>query len=291
MKGYVGVTSREFFMYLANENYIGEVNFWRKDKKNFKVLTKGEPFFFIVKNEKSVKGERALLGMATYERFEVLTVNDAWNKYEQGNGNKDKQSFIEKINTMYEIDINSGQIGCIILSDFKVFNKPVFLSEFGIEFENNIVSGSSKQIGDKEIALIIEHGFSSTKTKMSQLHEGNQIDYTEDDEGFPEGKLKLKQHLAKERNSKVVKLAKARYLKKHNKLICQVCEFDFVDRYGDLGEGYIEGHHTKPISEMVENETTKVKDIALVCANCHRMLHRKRPWLTINELKEILVRK
>ncbi len=61
-----------------------------------------------------------------------------------------------------------------------------------------------------------------------------------------------------------------------------------MERYGEIGDGYIEGHHTKPISEMSENEQTKVEDIALVCANCHRMLHRKRPWLSITELKNLI---
>ncbi|WP_232713355.1 HNH endonuclease [Bacillus xiapuensis] len=62
-----------------------------------------------------------------------------------------------------------------------------------------------------------------------------------------------------------------------------------MEHYGEIGEGYIEGHHIKPISEMVDNEVTKVEDIVLVCANCHCMLHRKRPWFSINELKNLLV--
>lgn len=39
---------------------------------------------------------------------------------------------------------------------------------------------------------------------------------------------------------------------------------------------------------MAEGEETKIEDIAIVCSNCHRMLHRKRPWLSINELKQLL---
>jgi predicted HNH restriction endonuclease len=77
-------------------------------------------------------------------------------------------------------------------------------------------------------------------------------------------------------------------LQLHGKLKCEVCQFDFKDHYGDIGEGYIEGHHTKPISEMNENELTILEDIALVCANCHRMLHRKRPWISKDKLKELI---
>jgi len=286
MNGYIGVTAREWFSFLSQNTNLGEVNFWRKNTNNFGVLKKGEPFFFLVKNEQGKKGERAVLGSATYERFEVLLVEDAWKEYGNGNGDISKDSFIARMNKMFEMDSNNNQIGCIILSNFQLFNNSVYLSEVGIEFQNSVVSG--KGINETEIHAINECGFGTVESMMAKLYEANNLGFTEDDQGFPEGKLILKQHLVRERNSEVIKLAKEWFIQQHGKLFCEVCEFDFNDRYGDIGNDYIEGHHTKPISEMAENEKTKVEDIALVCANCHRMLHRKRPWLTIKELKKIL---
>lgn len=117
----------------------------------------------------------------------------------------------------------------------------------------------------------------------------NNVDLTEDDSGFPEGKSKLKQHICKERNQKVIKLAKENFKRDHNgKLYCEICGFNFYDKYGDIGQDFIEGHHIIPISEMKEGDITKVEDIILVCSNCHRMLHRKRPWLTKDKLKELI---
>ncbi|MEI6707428.1 MAG: HNH endonuclease [Methylococcales bacterium] len=107
------------------------------------------------------------------------------------------------------------------------------------------------------------------------------------DDGFPEGKEDEKLHKKRERSAKLIRLAKETFLKNHEKLYCMVCEFDFEAFYGERGQGYIEAHHTIPVSEMKEGDKTKVKDIALVCANCHRMLHRT-PWLTIDELKKLL---
>lgn len=286
MKGYIGVTAREWFTYLSQSNNLDEVNFWRKNTNNFKALKKGKSFFFLVKNKKDIKGERAVLGRAIYERFEVLSVNEAWNNYGVRNGDESKDGFTARMNKMFETDTNNSQIGCIILSDFQPFKNAVYLSEVGIEFKNSVVSG--KRITETEVNIINEYGFRTVESVMSKLKEANNIGFTEDDEGFPEGKLILKQHLIKERNSEVVKLAKKRFIQKHGKLFCEVCDFDFSIRYGDIGKGYIEGHHTKPVSEMAENEKTKVEDIAIVCANCHRMLHRKRPWLTINDLKKLL---
>lgn len=114
------------------------------------------------------------------------------------------------------------------------------------------------------------------------------VDITEDDMGFEEGKMKLKQHIVRERNPQVVKLAKQRFKEEHGRLFCEVCDFDFFEKYGELGEDFIEGHHTIPVSELEENQKTKVKDIALVCANCHKMLHRRRPWLSKEELKKLI---
>lgn len=117
------------------------------------------------------------------------------------------------------------------------------------------------------------------------------VDMTEDDEGFAEGKKKLRTHICRERNYKVIKEAKDRYKKNNGKLICQICNFDFEQIYGEIGKDFIEGHHIVPVSELNEGDKTKVEDIVLVCSNCHKMLHRKRPWLKPDQLKDILKNK
>ena len=116
----------------------------------------------------------------------------------------------------------------------------------------------------------------------------NDVDITEDDEGFPEGKKKLRTHICRDRNYKVIREAKRRYKDKHEKVICEICRFDFEETYGEIGKDFIEGHHIIPVSELNEGDKTKVEDIVLVCSNCHKMLHRKRPWLTPCELAQLI---
>jgi len=118
----------------------------------------------------------------------------------------------------------------------------------------------------------------------------NDVDITEDDMGFEEGKKKLKQHIVRERNPIVIKLAKERFKEKYGRLYCEICDFDFHVVYGDVGEDFIEGHHTIPVSELKDGQMTKLEDIVLVCSNCHKMLHRKRPWLNKEELKNLINR-
>ncbi len=105
---------------------------------------------------------------------------------------------------------------------------------------------------------------------------------------FPEGKIVERTHKVRERNSKVIQVAKDNFKKKHGRLFCQVCGFDFGKVYGEVGENFIEGHHTIAVSEMSSDYKTKPDDIAMLCSNCHRMVHKKRPWLSMQELSKLL---
>ena len=69
---------------------------------------------------------------------------------------------------------------------------------------------------------------------------------------------------------------------------CQVCGFDFKDKYGEIGEGFIEVHHKKLISKIGQSyEVDPINDLIPVCSNCHSILHRnKKQTLSIDELKK-----
>jgi putative restriction endonuclease len=75
----------------------------------------------------------------------------------------------------------------------------------------------------------------------------------------------------------------------HYGFVCAVCGFDFEKFYGELGREFIHVHHIKSLAEIGEAYTVNpVKDLQPVCPNCHAMLHRKTPALTIFELKELI---
>jgi 5-methylcytosine-specific restriction protein A len=100
-----------------------------------------------------------------------------------------------------------------------------------------------------------------------------------------EGRALVRVHLTRERDRSIVKTKKARFLRKNGALYCEVCGFDFAARYGPIGEGYIECHHILPLSSLRPRRPTRLEDLVLVCANCHRMLHRGKPWPTIEQLR------
>jgi putative restriction endonuclease len=71
--------------------------------------------------------------------------------------------------------------------------------------------------------------------------------------------------------------------------ICMACGFDYEALYGELGKGYIQVHHNKPLSETGPTTINPETDLCVLCANCHVMLHRrKNETLSVDSIREIV---
>jgi 5-methylcytosine-specific restriction protein A len=104
----------------------------------------------------------------------------------------------------------------------------------------------------------------------------------------PEGRIFTRLHLSRERNRQLVAEKKRLVQKQKGHLSCEICDFDFAKVYGDRGSGFIEAHHTRPVHLLTAESRTRLEDLALVCANCHRIIHAKKPWLTLDEVRSLL---
>lgn len=109
-----------------------------------------------------------------------------------------------------------------------------------------------------------------------------------------EGKAKTKTSNRRTRSRMLRNAAIKKYSDTNGHIKCCICGFDFVDFYGEIGKGYIDIHHERPIFQLSnEGNTEFLKDalenVKPVCPNCHRMLHRsRRRTLTIKELQNII---
>ena len=99
-----------------------------------------------------------------------------------------------------------------------------------------------------------------------------------------EGRNRIVQHVFYERSRK----NRAMTIKIHGTR-CQTCGFDFDEFYGREHAGsYIETHHVKPLSEH-EGEVDPASDLVCLCANCHRMAHRRMTSVTsVSELRAMI---
>lgn len=75
--------------------------------------------------------------------------------------------------------------------------------------------------------------------------------------------------------------------------VCMACGFDFEKSYGETGKEYIEAHHLTPIANLKEGESRTItdKDFAVLCSNCHRMIHRFEDSSDIAKLKTLIKNK
>lgn len=94
---------------------------------------------------------------------------------------------------------------------------------------------------------------------------------------WEEGKKVLRQHYRRERRSGLSQAKKASFKKQHGRLFCELCNMNPVVTYGGfVGEACIEvHHHSTEVHKMEEGHMTKLGDLMCLCANCHRVEHRK----------------
>jgi HNH endonuclease len=91
-----------------------------------------------------------------------------------------------------------------------------------------------------------------------------------------QARWRLLSHRRREASLRKAKLAQA-LISGRGRLLCEVpgCGFDFRERYGELGQGFAQVHHLRPLSSLDSGgEPTKLSDLAILCANCHAMVHR-----------------
>ncbi|MGR3870492.1 HNH endonuclease [Streptomyces graminifolii] len=155
---------------------------------------------------------------------------------------------------------NGGALDVAVLNDFLA--KPAEMTEVAQLIRQGIITGDFQSLpSDEDEAL--------------------------DDYSAPEGRLLLRRHLSRERNRSLRKKKIASVLRQGGRLTCEACGFDFEEVYGERGDGYIECHHVVPLHEAGEGRT-RLGDLALICANCHRMIHRQAPWPTPSELRALI---
>lgn len=111
-----------------------------------------------------------------------------------------------------------------------------------------------------------------------------------DEEVFAEGRTATYFHRRRERSPKL-RRALLQKRRASNSLQCDIC--GFRNQTGDirLDEAGLEAHHVRPLAELGQT-TTKVSDLALLCATCHRLVHRviatQKRWLSVGELRATL---
>lgn len=98
----------------------------------------------------------------------------------------------------------------------------------------------------------------------------------------------LRTHLVRERRAGSVKKRMVERISRRGQpIICEVCGFHFRDRYG-VDFDFIEAHHRAPLGTSVAVRHTVEADLALLCANCHRAIHRMDQPMTVEQFTAVV---
>ncbi len=108
------------------------------------------------------------------------------------------------------------------------------------------------------------------------------------DEVFVEGRWLTARHRQRDQRLRQRLLAKLR----GTELRCEICEVSPPPLDRELQESHYEAHHRIPLAEAEGERTTRVADMALLCACCHRLIHkliaRDKRWVGVEEARLIL---
>jgi len=129
--------------------------------------------------------------------------------------------------------------------------------------------------------------------QKSYIEKVGNFSVSDEKEMVVEGKTIFKETKHKKRCTKLRNAVIQKFTKENGHISCSVCGFDFEEVYKELGKGYIEIHHEVPIYQYSDEGFGQyveeaVKNMKPLCANCHRMIHRQKNPLSIEELKRIV---
>lgn len=148
------------------------------------------------------------------------------------------------------------------------------LQEYGMK---GAVQGPRTVKGEL-LDFVLRHLSSDTEESLSEENMLESVIYKE-------GKIIQQYGTRYERNPNLRKKA----IEIHG-VTCKGCGFNYEEMYGEIGKGFIEIHHIKPMYSVKEEIIVDPKtDLVPLCSNCHKMIHRKKEkLLSIEELKRLI---
>lgn len=151
----------------------------------------------------------------------------------------------------------------------KFYQKGVSLGEGQIEEDISTILNIYNQLVFDESRMVLE----SDPEEDEVIFEGY------------EDLTKFRFHKKIERNHALTKK-----VKETQKYTCKVCEFNFEKIYGEIGEKFIEAHHLVPISNLggIRIKLNVLNDFVVLCANCHRMIHKTDDPSDIESFKTLI---
>lgn len=268
-KGYILISNYEWCLFLSKNITNGFVNYWKRSRRQNCYHKNGDRIYLLNKKHR-LKKNREIVGFAYFERFDLMTVNEAWIKYKKNNGYNNIDSMISSLSNGSDKFDRSSEIGCIILKDVMFLENPISLERANIRFEKYIQTG--RTISSKEeirlCELINKYNYVIGEEDLSI---DSDLEYLINEEG------------AEKEAKVIVRLNQAKFrqglLKKYKK--CVLCGIDNIN--------VLRASHSKSWKESDAKEKLDLNNGLLLCAN-HDLLY-DRHLISFDDDKNIIVSK
>lgn len=154
-----------------------------------------------------------------------------------------------------------------------------------VHYKHNRPNGKPWQKDSVRVLKDLFNLYKIESVKLNTIKEDIEAEKAEEDSFYSDGSIHTYFGKRYERNP----LNRKKAIEIHGTM-CVACGFDFYESYGEHGKDFIEIHHVRPLSSVGEEvEINPKDDLVPLCANCHRMVHRKRNRvLSIDELISLL---
>lgn len=153
--------------------------------------------------------------------------------------------------------------------------------------QSNIWYANNKHADCKKFRNIIVE-------QIKQIISENAFGFDHDESKYFEGEIntRIKEVSTIKRNAFARKKCIEHYFPDNKNYRCILCNFNFEEKYGSLGEKFIEVHHIEShtIQSKIKgkHEINPTKDLIPICSNCHSIIHREKPAISIERMKEII---
>lgn len=150
--------------------------------------------------------------------------------------------------------------------------------------KGNLEIGDADGRNDFEISYPWILRFTAAVLSLLPFEAESEISPPDNQRGFPEGAKKtiVVNRYERDRRNRAAAIAI------HGSR-CLACGFDFGSRYGSIAAGFIEVHHVVPVSRMIEGYIVNPQnDLIPLCSNCHSVVHKEDPPLTLQQLLMVL---
>lgn len=184
-----------------------------------------------------------------------------------------------------------------IRSDFEcIYNDIYSIEELlmmsaKIKSDEDILAGPYGYISSKAIEAYIrfyaqKHNVDLDAISNPDVSSTPQLDEEEEEKQRLEGRMTESKVLRRQRNRQ----ARQQCLEASG-YKCYICGFDFEKTYGEIGKGFLEVHHKRPISTYEEEHEIPQSELVALCSNCHSMVHRRKEAMDVDELKNLVQNK